>query len=92
MTLVQESALTHARPVVTAVGARKIIVGFTPANNLACGQRSLLDFLVLVRLTPMFAPAAFAFTLLAVVMRVGQVFIFHFKNLIISESLLRLFL
>ena len=90
MALVQERALAHACPVVTAVGARQIIIGFAPSDNLACSQWSVLDILVLVRITAMLAPSAFAFALLAVVMCVSKALIVHFENLVVRECLLRL--
>ena len=90
MTLVQERALAHACPVVTTVSACKIIIGFAPPDNLACSQWSVLDVLVLVRITTMLAPSAFAFAFLAVVMCVSQALIVHFKNLVVRECLLRL--
>ena len=92
MALVQERALAHACPVVAAVGTRKIIEGFAPADNLACSQRSVLDVLVLFCITAMLAPSAFAFALLAVVMCVSQALIVHFKNLVVRECLRRLLL
>ena len=92
MAFVEESALAHTCPVVAAVCASQIIVRFAPPNDLTGGQRSVLAVLVLLGLTSVLAPAAFTLALLAVVVRIGEVFIVHLENLVVSERVLRLLL
>ena len=92
MTFVEERALAHTCPVVTAVCASQIIIRFTPPDDLAGGQGSVLGVLVLLGLTSVLAPAALTLALLAVVMSIGEVFIIHLEDFVVRKRVLRLLL
>ena len=92
MPLVEESALTHTRTVLTSKCTRQVVVGLSPADDLTSGEGSMLVLLVLVTIDSVLAPPAFALALLAIISDILDAFIIHFKHLVVRARLLRLFL
>lgn len=92
MPLVEECALTHTRSVLASKCTRQVVVGLSPADDLTCGEGSMLELLVLLPVDSVLAPPAFALAFLAIISDILDAFIVHFKHLVVRTRLLRLFL